>query len=184
MNKQNLVFIATSLDGYIADKNGGLDWLQMIANPQKNDMGYIAFMEKIDALIMGRKTFDTVANFDGEWPYSKPVFVCSNTLSTLPAAYNNKAFLVKGKPNEILTTIHQLGYFSLYIDGGATVQGFLAEDLIDEITFTQMPILLGGGIRLFDQLPNALVFEHVNTEVYLGEIVQSHYCRKRQARSR
>lgn len=75
MNKKNSVFIATSLDGFIADKNGGIDWLHSLPNPDNDDMGYGAFMTQIDALIMSRKTFETVCGFDMDWPYTKPVFV-------------------------------------------------------------------------------------------------------------
>ena len=71
----NRIFIATSLDGYIADSNGGIDWLHEIPNPEQLDMGFADFMAETDALVMGRKTFETVCGFDVEWPYSKPVFV-------------------------------------------------------------------------------------------------------------
>jgi dihydrofolate reductase len=74
----NIVFIATSIDGYIADKDGGLDWLHATPNPDNHDLGYADLMSRIDALVMGRKTFDTVCGFDCDWPYSKPVFVLSN----------------------------------------------------------------------------------------------------------
>jgi dihydrofolate reductase len=75
VNKKNSVFIATSSDGYIADKNGGLDWLNTVPNPENNDMGYEEFNRGIDALIMGRKTFETVMELDIPWPYDKPVFI-------------------------------------------------------------------------------------------------------------
>ena len=81
MNIKNSVFIATSLDGYIADKNGKIDCLNSIPNPDNNDMGYVEFNKGIDALVMGRTTFETVLGFDVDWPYSKPVFVLSNKLN-------------------------------------------------------------------------------------------------------
>ena len=95
MNKKNSVFIATSLDGYIADKNGGIDWLHSIPNPENDDMGYVEFNNEIDALVMGRTTFETVLGFDVEWPYDKPVFVLSNKLKEIPESHKGKAFLVK-----------------------------------------------------------------------------------------
>ena len=79
----NIVFIATSLDGYIADKDGELDWLQSIPNPENLDMGWVDFIERIDAVVMGRNTFDMVCSFDCDWPYSKPVFVLSNSLQSM-----------------------------------------------------------------------------------------------------
>jgi len=105
MDKKNSVFIATSLDGYIADKNGGIDWLYSIPNPDNDDMGYLKFINGIDALIMGRTTFETVMGFDVPWPYSKPVFVLSNKLKEIPESHKDKAFLVKGTLREILDQI-------------------------------------------------------------------------------
>ena len=86
----NIVFIATSLDGYIADKEGGLDWLHSVPNPDNHDMGFSAIMERVDALVMGRNTLDVVLGFGGEWPYSKPVFVLSNTMDKVPEGYEDK----------------------------------------------------------------------------------------------
>jgi len=178
MERKNYVFIARSLDGYIADNNGGIDWLHSIPNPDNLDMGYGDFIKKVDAIVMGRVTFETVCSFDIEWPYSIPVFVMSRTVDSIPEKYQDKVELVKGSISEILETIHKKGYNKLYIDGGATIQGFLKEDLIDELIITTIPVLLGGGYPLFSDLSAELKFEHLKTEVFLDEIVQSHYCRK------
>jgi len=175
----NIVFIATSLDGYIADKDGGLDWLQSIPNPKKLDMGWADLIERIDAVVMGRNTFDVVCNFDCDWPYSKPVFVLSNSMKSIPEGYEGKAELIKGSLSAVIETIHQKGHKPLYIDGGVTVQNFLKEDLIDELIITVIPTLLGGGIPLFGELPKPMTFEHVKTEVFLNAIVQNHYHRKK-----
>jgi dihydrofolate reductase len=177
--KQNLVFIANSLDGYIADRNNGLAWLEMIPNPDQNDCGYNAFIERVDALVMGRKTFETVCSFDIEWPYTKPVFVLSSTMAEVPEKYKGKVELVTGKLSDVLETINSKGYESLYIDGGSCIQSFLKEDLIDELIVSSFPILLGGGAPLFGNLPKDQVYELVKSEVMLGQIVQSHYKRKR-----
>ena len=174
----NTVFIATSLDGYIADKDGGLDWLQTIPNPENLDMGYVDLIDRIDALIMGRKTFDTVINFDIEWPYSKPVFVLSNSMKSIPKGYEGKAEPISGSLSDVVAAIHQKGHENLYIDGGVTIQNFLKEDLIDELIITVIPILLGGGTPLFGELSKPMEFEHVKTEVFLNAIVQNHYRRK------
>ena len=128
MEKTNRVFIATSIDGYIADKNGEIDWLQTIPNPENIDMGYSRFTEQIDALVMGRRTFETVCGFDIDWPYQKPVFVLSNTLEEIPEKLKDKAQLVKGTLIDVLDEVNQSGYYRLYIDGGATIQSFLKED--------------------------------------------------------
>lgn len=176
----NKVFIATSLDGYIAGKNGEIDWLHSIPNPENNDMGFVKFMEGVDALIMGRNTFELVCSFDVEWPYNRPVFVLSTTLGSIPKKFQEKAELINGTLQEVLTTMHQKGYGQLYIDGGATIQSFLEEDLIDELIITTIPILLGGGISLFGELLKSLEFEHVESQVFLNQIVQNHYKRKRK----
>ncbi len=179
MKSRIMVFIASSMDGYIADKNGGLEWLQSVPNPEMNDMGFHKFMNRVDALIMGRVTFETVCSFDGEWPYIVPVFVLSNTLNSIPEKFQDKAQLIKGSLGNIIEQLDQKGYTQLYIDGGATIQNFLKEDLVDEIIITTIPILLGGGSSLFGSLPKELEFELVKSEVYLDAIVQTSYKRKK-----
>ena len=179
MDKKNSVFIATSLDGYIADENGGIDWLHSIPNPDNEDMGYVEFTNRIDALVMGRTTFETVVGFDVPWPYNKPVFVLSNKLIDIPESHKEKAFLVNGTLTEILEQIHGKGYGRLYIDGGKTIQSFLKEDLIDEMTITTIPYLLGGGIPLFSELAKRLDFECVDSKIYLDQVVQNHFVRTR-----
>jgi len=179
-SKRNIVFIAQSLDGYIADKNDGLDWLQLIPNPENIDMGYKSFISNIDAIVMGRTTFETVCNFDIDWPYEKPVFVLSKTMVVIEDKYKDKAEVVNGSIKDILKEINQKGYHRLYIDGGVTIQSFLKEDLIDELILTTIPILLGGGSNLFSETPKEMAFKHVDTQVYLNELVQSHYVRKKE----
>lgn len=179
MEQKNNVFIATSIDGYIADKNDGLDWLQFVPNPDQDDMGYTEFTKGIDALVMGRTTFETILGFDVDWPYAKPVFVLSNKLEEIPASHKDKASLVKGTLTEILEEIHSKGYQRLYIDGGTTIRSFLKEDLIDEMVITRIPILLGGGTPLFTELPSELKFELMDSKTFLNQITQSHYKRKK-----
>ncbi len=181
MEKQNSVFIAQSLDAYIADKNDGLEWLESVPNPDGLDMGYSAFVSKIDAIVMGRITFETVCSFDCDWPYTVPVFVLSNSLNFLNKAYQDKAEIVKGSLTDVLKEIHKKGYHSLYIDGGSTIQSFLKEDLIDELTITNMPILLGGGHSLFGDLDQKISFELIKSEVFLNAVVQSTYVRKKKS---
>jgi len=177
MEKKNSVYIGTSLDGFIADKNGGIDWLDSIPIPDNLDMGYDDFTSQIDALVMGRITFETVCGFDIDWPYQKPVFVLSNTLEEIPEKLRDKAHLVKGKLTDILEQIHQRGHYRLYIDGGVTIQSFLKEDLIDEMIITIIPVLLGSGSPLFSDLPKELEFACTRSEVYLNKIVQNHFKR-------
>lgn len=176
---KNSVFIATSLDGYIADKDGGIEFLNYIPEINSIDTGYNGFMSGIDALLMGRGTFEVVDGFDIEWPYQKPVFVLSNTLSELDPSYDGKVQLMQGSPDEVLLQIHDMGFKNLYIDGGKLIQGFLQKDLIDEMIITIIPILLGEGIPLFGNLSKNLHFECTETKHFLDKIVQNHYVRSR-----
>lgn len=178
---KNSVFITASLDGYIADKNGSIDWLTNFPNPTNDDMGYAEFMEDIDALIMGRTTFETVCGFDVDWPYQKPVFVLSNSLHEIPKSHQEKAFLAKGPLTKVLHQIHQKGLKKLYIDGGATIQSFLKENLIDEMIITTVPILLGGGAALFCELPKVIHLECTKTKTFPNGFTQNHYKLKNES---
>ena len=175
----NTVFIATSLDGYIADKEGGIDWLHAIPNPEQNDMGYNELIARVDALVMGRTTFETVCGFDIDWPYTIPVYVLSRSLESIPSKYSAHAELVKGSLTKVMAQIHAKGHHNLYIDGGSTIQSFLKEDLIDELIISTIPVLLGGGSSLFGDLDQPLDFQHVESRRYLDAIVQNYFKRKR-----
>ncbi|MGB7084234.1 MAG: dihydrofolate reductase family protein [Phormidesmis sp.] len=174
----NYVYIATSLDGFIATNDGGLDWLFEIPNPDGSDYGYAEFMHKIDAVVMGRHTFEKVLAFDA-WPYAKPVFVLSNRLMGLSENITDKAELVRGALKPLVSQLNHRGYHNLYIDGGRTIQGFLKEDLIDEMIITRVPILLGSGLPLFEGLDQPLHFTHQQTEVYNNSLVKSCYIRNK-----
>lgn len=177
MVHKNIVFIAKSIDGFIAGPNGEIDWLDMVPNPNKDDMGYFALMKEVDAIVMGRVSFETVLGFNIPWPYAKHVFVLSKTLDSIPDELQDKVSLTRGPLEDILTDIRLKGYANLYIDGGKTVQNFLEKDLIHELRITTLPIVLGKGIPLFGLLDQRLEFEHVKTEVFLNQLVQSHYKR-------
>lgn len=181
---KNYVFIASSLDGRIADRDNKIEWLNEVPNPNNIDMGYTAFLGKIDAVVMGKTTFEVVLSFGIDWPYTKPVFVLSNCQKRAPKELEGKVEFISGTPNEIVDYINSKGYLNLYLDGGYTVQSFLKEDLIDEITITTMPIVLGGGPTLFGELPNELRFKHIKTEVLLNEIVQNTYIRNKKQESK
>lgn len=175
----NSVFIATSLDGYIADRSGGLDWLHAIPNPEGIDMGYGEFMSRMDAIVMGRRTFETVHGFDMDWPYHRHVHVLSGSMSSIPDELSNKVSLHNGPLEDVIKSIHKDGHFNLYIDGGTTIQGFLQRDLIDEMIITQIPIMLGGGTSLFGELTAPLNFRCTASTLFLDSIVQSRFVRER-----
>lgn len=170
------VYIAQSLDGYIADKNGEIEWLNDIQNPENSDFGFAEFMSKIDAVVMGRNTFEKVQSF-GIWPYTKPVFIISTSLRNLPQRYSGKAEILNLKPKQIIEKLEIDGIINLYVDGGKLIQSFLSEDLIDELIITSIPVLLGGGIPLFGKLNDYLKFKHQKSEVLNNSLVKSYYKR-------
>jgi dihydrofolate reductase len=172
----NIVYIAASIDGYIAREDGNIDWLTEI--PDDSDYGFFDFMKRIDGMIMGRKTFETVQAFD-KWFYTKPVFVISNSLDTITGKFAEKVELVRGDLHQILESLKRRGINTLYIDGGKTIHSFLQQDLIDEMIITRIPILLGKGIPLFAKSDHELRFAHSSTETYNNGLVKSHYLRKR-----
>lgn len=173
----NIVYIATSLDGFIARKDGNLDWLMEIPNPENSDYGFSSFLQRIDGIIMGRKTFEAVMNFN-EWPYTKPVFILSNTLKSVPIQYQEKAEILKGDLKVIVDSLNIDGFSNLYIDGGKTIQNFLKQDLIDELVITRIPIILGSGISLFGEMDLEIKFKLANTEILNKDLVKSTYLKK------
>jgi dihydrofolate reductase len=166
------VFIATSLDGFIARPDGSLDWLP--ANGGEPH-GYTEFMATVDALVIGRKTFETVLTFD-EWPYgSKPVVVLSSKPADLVAPPGTVCEMMAGTPDEVVARLTQRGMKHLYIDGGVTIQRFLEARLIQRLILTRVPVLLGRGIPLFGPLARDIRLEHVATKSYPSGLVQSEY---------
>jgi dihydrofolate reductase len=174
----NFVYIATSIDGYIATSDGGIEWLHEQPNPDNCDYGYSEFISNIDALVMGRHTFEKVMTFY-EWPYDKKVFVLSTMLSEVSADMIGKVEFITGTPYEVQSSIRAKGFDNLYIDGGQVVQSFLAADLIDELIITRIPILLGNGIPLFGDLAQPLKLVHNHTKVYDNALVKSFYSREK-----
>lgn len=173
----NMAYIATSLDGYIARTNGDISWLDEIPNPENSDFGYSEFISNIDAIIMGRNTFEKVLEFD-DWPYEQLVFVLSNTLKKVPEYLIDRVEIVSGDLKTILEDLEKRELKNLYVDGGKTIQSFLKEDLIDEMIITTVPILLGDGIPLFGHLRRDLKFKCVKVEL-LGDLVKHYYERIR-----
>lgn len=166
------VFVGTSLDGFIARANGDLDFLPPGGGEPH---GYEEFMATVDALVMGRKTFETVLTF-GPWPYGeKPVFV----LSTRPLASVPRGAMVvermAGPPADIVLQLAARGIRHIYVDGGITIQRFLDAGLIQRLIITRVPVLIGTGIPLFGPLQHDIVLRHVATRQYASGLVQSEY---------
>jgi dihydrofolate reductase len=166
------VFIATSLDGFIARPDGGLDWLPADGGEPH---GYDEFIATVDAIVMGRKTFETVLAFDA-WPYgAMPVVVLSSNPGELKKPEGTACETMTGTPREIVTRLGQRGMKHLYVDGGVTIQGFLEAGLIQRVIITRIPVLLGSGIPLFGPISRDVRLEHVGTRTYPSGLVQSEY---------
>jgi dihydrofolate reductase len=166
------VFIATSLDGYIARPDGGLDWLP---GDEVEPHGYEEFIASVDALVMGRNTYETVLGF-GVWPYGKtPVIVLSSTMTDPKAPEGAVCEAMSGAPEEIVARLGERGLHNLYVDGGVTIQRFLEAGLIGRLIVTRIPVLLGSGIPLFGPLSRDLKLEHVSTRAFASGLVQSEY---------
>jgi dihydrofolate reductase len=173
------IFIATSLDGYIARPDGDIDWLtpplDVIELAQEEDYGYDAFMASVDAIVMGRHSFEKVLSF-GAWPYSdKPVIVLSSQPIRIDPPLAATVMHLGGEPREICETLERRGIRELYIDGGTTVQRFLAAGMVERVIITRVPVLLGQGIPLFGVVPQDIRLTHIKTQAFGSGMVQSEY---------
>jgi len=172
---KTIVYIGTSLDGFIARTDGDFDWLTKYAN-EDAIRTYKEFMNRVDVIIIGRGTFEKILTFPS-WPYEKKVFVLSASLQQLPETQRDKATLLSMKPKDLLSYLSGMGFSSIYIDGGNVIQGFLKEDLIDELIISKVPVLIGTGIPLFGFLGFDIQFKHIKTEVQTNGLVRSYYSR-------
>jgi dihydrofolate reductase len=170
------VFIATSSDGFIARKDGAIDWL---TRPEDaipgEDYGYQAFFDSVDTLVMGRNTYELALTFDA-WPYAgKRVVVLSSASPQVPPHLAGKVEIMSGPPAEIVRRLAERGARHVYVDGGNTIQRFLRAGLIQELTITRLPVLIGEGIPLFGALDRDIKLQHVETKVYPNGFVQSKF---------
>ncbi|MGA7861401.1 MAG: dihydrofolate reductase family protein [Thermoplasmata archaeon] len=166
------VFIATSVDGYIARPDGALDWLP--ANGGEPH-GYDEFIATVDAIVIGRKTFETVLAYP-VWPYEKKlVIVLSTQLSAVNVPDGALCEIMAGTPHQVVTRLAERGIQHIYVDGGLTVSRFLEAGLIQHLTITRVPVILGAGIPLFGCLPHDIRLEHVTTQSYPSGLVKSEY---------
>jgi dihydrofolate reductase len=165
------VFIATSLDGFIARPDGALDWLPVGGGEEH---GYEAFMATVDALVIGRKTYQTVLAFES-WPYGeKPVFVLSSG-ELAPAPAGAAVERMSGTPRAIVDQLAGRGIGHVYVDGGITIQRFLQDGLIQRLIITRIPVLLGAGIPLFGPLDHDVHLKPLWTRQLQSGMVQTEY---------
>lgn len=161
--------MATSIDGYIARKNGDIDWLNKLGGPGE-DYDFNSLLSSIDCILMGRNTYDTVLS-TGQWPYTKPLFVCTNRELAAPPLHGEQ--VISGPIRSVLETLRCNGMGDVYVDGGNLVQQCLAEGLIDELTLTYVPVILGSGIRLFSEINKELWLNLVSTKQFPSGLSQS-----------
>jgi dihydrofolate reductase len=167
------VFVGTSVDGFIARPNGDLDFLPPGGGEPH---GYVEFIASVDAIVIGRNTYETVLKF-AEWPYGKKrvVVLSSRPLDLSVAGAGAVVEQMGGTPAEIVSRLTNSGAHHLYVDGGITIQGFLRAGLVQRLVITRVPVLIGEGIPLFGTLPRDLRLRHVATRPYPSGLVQSEY---------
>ena len=170
-----IVYIAQSLDGFIARADGAIDWLPEPVDGE--DYGWGEFIAGIDAIVMGRVTFEPVSGFDF-WPYEGvPLTVLSTTMTAVPEHLHSKAEVSSLEPRALLLHLAERGCKRVYVDGGKTIHSFMDLDLIDELVITTIPVLIGKGIPLFSSLERDIAWKHLSTEILAGGLVKTSYRR-------
>jgi dihydrofolate reductase len=165
-------YVASSLDGYIAKKDGDVSWLEKL-NISMEDAGYNAFYSTVNALVMGRKTYEMIVSF-GQWPYGdKPVWVCSSNKITPIEGSNLQA---GGTPEEAYKAANEMSIKHLWlVGGGSLASSFLEHNLLTSISLSLMPLILGGGIKLFGELPSPIRINKENQKLHGSGMVQLEY---------
>jgi dihydrofolate reductase len=166
------VFVGTSVDGFIARQNGTYDFLDQGGDEPH---GYDEFIRTVDALVIGRKTFETVLGF-AEWPYGdRRVVVLSDRPLDFSKVRGGHVEQMSGPPAEIVAKLAAAGIQHVYVDGGITIQKFLKAGAIDRLTISRVPVLIGEGIPLFGSLPHDVRLRHVSTQQYRGGLIKTEY---------
>ncbi len=169
------VFIATSLDGFIARNNGDIGWLLERDDPSE-DHGYDAFIDTIDVILMGRGTYESIQTVR-PWPYTRPVVVMSGSLKSqqIPEDLAGKVLFSDKSPKQTMEMLEAAGNRRVYVDGGLVIQSFLREGLIADMVITHVPVLLGQGRSLFGAIPSDIALVHEETRSFASGLVQSRY---------
>ena len=166
------VFVGTSLDGFLARRNGALDFLPPDGGEPH---GYNEFITTVDAIVIGRNTFETVLAFP-QWPYAeKRVVVLSSNPLDFSKVRGGKVEQMSGTPAEIVAKLAATGAHHLYVDGGITIQRFLRAGQVQRLVITRVPVLIGEGIPLFGTLPHDVRLRHISTQNYPSGLVKSEY---------
>lgn len=177
-------YITTSLDGFIAQKDGNIDWLDTAGKldaemGENGDMGFFEFINSVDCIIMGRKTMEWISEMDlsdDKWPYGYlKIIVLSKTLKEAPLNLNDKVEIFDGDIRKLINTLDEQGFCKAYIDGTKTIQSFIHLKLLNDITITRAPLILGSGKPLFDETIDKLKLENVSVVSFPNDFVQEYY---------
>ncbi|WP_440875799.1 dihydrofolate reductase family protein [Thalassotalea sp. PLHSN55] len=178
------VYIATSADGYIATLDGSVDWLHTAGNSEADmsnnpDMGFNHFIATVDCMIMGRKCMDAISGFNltpEQWPYGDTkVYVLSNSINEPPENLRGKVEMYSGEISTLISHLETKGYKHAYIDGGTTITAFINLQLINEMTITKAPIILGKGIPLFGEINSSVKLINSEAIAFPNDFVQIKY---------
>ncbi len=174
------VFCGVSVDGFLARPDHSLDFLD---TGGQEPHGFEEFYDSVDVIVIGRKTFEVVLTFGG-WPYGrKPVVVLSSGVLNFSSVKGGVVEQMSGEPAEILAKLKDRGFKHAYVDGGITIQRFLAAGLVDRMVITCVPVLIGAGIPLFGPISHDISLRHVATRCYQAGLVQSEYALDRELRN-
>lgn len=163
------VYIATSIDGYIARKDGSLDWLDRVGGFEE-DYGFKSLLDSIDALIIGRKTYAVASTVPDPYP-GKRVIVLSSTLTSVKKGME----LYQGDLTELTLKLHKEGVKHIWVDGGTTISQFLSSQMVDTMTLSIIPVILGAGIPLFNVLNREIPCRLISSKSYPSGLVQVNY---------
>lgn len=162
-----------SVDGFLARRDDTFDFL--LAGEQVPH-GFEEFLASVDVVVMGRRTFEVVLRLGYLATYGKkPMMVLSSRPVDFSSAKGGVVEQMSGEPTEIVKQLKSRGFKHAYIDGGITIQRFLAAGLIDRLVLTRVPVLIGEGVPLFGPVPRDISLRHVATRSYNGGLVQSEY---------
>ena len=169
------IMMAMSLDGFVARPDHTLDWLDKQPS-EGEDHGFDAFQNSVDVIVMGSGSFRTVLGF-GEWPYAKPVVVLSRSMTQndVPESIRGKVEIMAHEPAELMATFAERGFERVYVDGGAVIKSFMKAKLIADMKITIVPILIGEGIRIFDDAEGDTDLEMVSSEQFPSGLVDLVY---------
>lgn len=177
------VYIATSADGYIATPDGGVDWLHTAGNLEADmgseDMGFQSFIDSVDCMIIGRKCMEMISSMNltsEQWPYGDVrIVVLSNTVKEPPENLSGKIEMYSGDIQELIIKLESSGFKHAYIDGGSTITSFINLELINEMTITKAPVLLGEGIPLFGKINKSVKLEKAKVSAFPNDFIQVKY---------